>query len=252
MPDHVDILGVRIDTVSREQVEERIVSAVEGRRCEYFAYANIHAVNIAQRDARFCAFLNGASVVYCDGEGVRLGARILGVSLPPRIVMTYWIWELSALFEKRGFSLYLLGGAEPTVARAVENLRSRFPHLRIVGSHHGYFDKDGRESDAVIKEITEASPDIILICFGMPLQEHWAMQNRFRLGAHVILFGGSTIDYAAGLKSVAPHWMAANGLEWLYRMIQEPRRLWRRYLLGNPAFVFRVMLQRLRGGSLRS
>lgn len=248
MTTSVDVLGVRVDAISDEALNKRIGEVIEGARHTYFAYVNIHAVNLAVRDREFRDFLNAAPLVYCDGEGVRLGAKILGVRLPPRIVLTYWIWDLCAMCERRGYSIFLLGGRTDVVGRACENLQRAHPRLKVVGTHHGYFNKRGEESNRVIEMIRYARPNILFVCFGMPLQEHWVRENLPALDANMILFGGSTIDYAAGVKRVAPLWMRSSGLEWLFRLLQEPRRLWKRYLIGNPLFLGKVIVQRLHRG----
>ncbi|MGA9120914.1 MAG: WecB/TagA/CpsF family glycosyltransferase [Bacteroidota bacterium] len=246
MPESVNVLGVNVSAVTKEEVQESIASAIVAGAKEYYVYANIHAVNLAQDDEEFRVFLNNARLVYSDGEGVRVGARVLGRSLPPRIVMTDWIWGLSDFCAQRGYSVFLLGGAQAALNGAEANLTARFPELNIVGTHHGYFSKSGAESEAVVQLVNSLRPDILFVCFGMPAQEHWVRNNFDHLAAHVILFGGSTIDYAAGRKKVAPRWMRSAGFEWLYRLLQEPRRLWKRYLIGNPLFLGRVLLQRFR------
>ncbi len=244
MPDSIQLLGVRVDKVTKDDLYDRIDRSVRSGDRSYFSYVNIHAINLAQNDPEFRDALNNASVVYCDGEGVRLGARIMGLSLPPRIVLTYWIWELCAFCEKRGYSVFLLGAEEQVLHLAEKALRSRFPRLSIAGSHHGYFDKSGAETDKVVTLVQQSAPSVLLVCFGMPMQEKWVAKNLPRLSAPVILFGGSTIDYTAGKKKVAPPWMTRIGLEWLQRLAQEPRRLWKRYLIGNPLFLLRVLGER--------
>jgi N-acetylglucosaminyldiphosphoundecaprenol N-acetyl-beta-D-mannosaminyltransferase len=130
---------------------------------------------------------------------------------------------------------------------AAGNAARRFPQLKIKGWHHGYFEKQGPENETVIRTIHDAAPDILLVGFGMPVQEDWIEMNRARLNVHAILPAGSLFDYMAGTKSIAPEWMANHGLEWLYRLMQEPGRLWKRYLIGNPLFFIRVLLQAIRG-----
>lgn len=247
----VNILGVDVNVIDTGGLHSAIVESVRRRRKDVYAYVNINAINIAQRDARFNAFLNRCHVVYCDGEGVRLGARILGFHLPPRIVLTYWIWDLCRLFETEQFSVFFLGATEQYVQEAVGRVRERFPSIRIVGSHHGYFTKTGSESEKVIEMIEQADPDILIVGFGMPTQEFWIEENLDRLPARVILPAGSMIDYTAGRKGLAPKWMANHGMEWVYRFFQEPGRLWKRYLIGNPSFMFRILLELLRKGKTR-
>ena len=245
MRDGIDVLGVRVDALTQRGLEEEIVAAVERHGHSYFAYVNVHAINLACDDMEFRRFLQSASIVYCDGEGVRLGARLLGFHLPPRIALTYWIWDLCAVCADRSYSIYLLGGDEDAVRDASQNLSARFPALRIVGRHHGYFEKTGPENDLVVADINRVQPNVLVVCFGMPLQERWARDNFLNLRTNVILFGGSTIDYTAGRKKTAPRWMGRMGLEWLFRLAQEPRRLWRRYLIGNPLFLFRIIRARI-------
>jgi N-acetylglucosaminyldiphosphoundecaprenol N-acetyl-beta-D-mannosaminyltransferase len=241
----VNILGVQVDVIDTDGLHRAIAQSIHQQRRDVYAYVNINAINIARSDERFQSFLNRAHVVYCDGEGVRLGARILGQYLPPRVVLTYWIWELCELLERENFSVFFLGSTAQFVREAVERVHARFPAIRIVGSHHGYFAKHGRESDAVVETVNRAAPNVLIVGFGMPMQEFWIEENFTRLNANVILPAGSMINYTAGRKSMAPQWMANHGMEWLYRFFQEPGRLWKRYLIGNPSFMFRIVLERL-------
>ena len=244
----VRVLGVRVDVIDKETLHQEISRRVRAGHKEWLANVNIQAVNLAYRDPNFRDILNRAPIVYCDGAGVRLGARLLGVRLPERIVLTRWVWELAALCADKDFSIFLLGGASDVVERAAVNLRRRVPRLRIAGCHHGYFEKTGPESDRVVELINSVAPNLLIVCFGMPDQEYWACRYLERLRTNLILFGGSTIDYASGAKAMPPSWAANHGLEWLHRLAQEPVRLWRRYLLGNPLFMFRILRQRLRDG----
>lgn len=247
----VDILGVRVDDVDKKELEKAIIESVEMKRKEVFAYANVHAINLAQTDRSFREFLNTASVVYCDGEGVRVGARILGADPPQRTVLTRWIWELGEVIEERGMSVYLLGGRVGTVAAAANRLSSRYPRLNLVGYHHGYFDRTGHENTEVLNSINRASPNIIFVGFGMPRQELWIEQNFDQLCVNAIIPCGGMIDYLSGEVSPTPQWMSENGLEWLYRLTQDPARLWWRYVVGNPTFILRVLHERIREGRRR-
>jgi N-acetylglucosaminyldiphosphoundecaprenol N-acetyl-beta-D-mannosaminyltransferase len=147
--------------------------------------------------------------------------------------------------------VFFLSGLQETVDEAVCNLRRRFSTLRVAGSHHGYFDKTGRENDEVLRAVDQASPDVLFVGFGMPAQEHWIDANLDHLKAKVILTSGSMIEYVAGHRRVAPSWMANNGMEWLFRLLQEPARLWKRYIIGNPWFITSVLMQLLREGRQR-
>ena len=244
----VNILGVWVDDIDAVGLQERISESIKAKKKEIFAYVNVHAVNIAWQNDRFREFLNCSSIAYCDGEGVRLGAKMLGTRISTRIALTHWVWPLCRWCEQNGHSVFFLGGSLDAVERAVQNVRSACPYLKIVGWQHGFFKKYGAENDRVVEMISEAKPGILFVAFGMPLQELWISENIDSLQANAILPSGSMVEYAARTRRVAPIWMSRNGIEWLYRLCQEPRRLSSRYLLGNLLFLLRVVRQRATHG----
>jgi N-acetylglucosaminyldiphosphoundecaprenol N-acetyl-beta-D-mannosaminyltransferase len=235
------MLGVGVDPLTVEELHAEIGRLVRSGERGLVLNANAHCLNLCYEDPKLRDFLNGAEVVFCDGAGVMLAARVLGRRLPARITYADWAWQLAAFVESEGFSLYFLG-ARPGVAQAAaRRLKERYPTLEIVGVHHGYFD----HSEAVVEEINAAAPDILLVGLGMPLQEYWLMENWHRLDAGVALTGGAVFDYVSGKLRRGPHLLTSSGFEWLARLLIEPRRLWRRYLVGNPLFLLRVLKQRL-------
>ncbi|MDW8055077.1 MAG: WecB/TagA/CpsF family glycosyltransferase, partial [Anaerolineae bacterium] len=143
---------------------------------------NAHAVVLAEGHPAFREALRSADVVFCDGVGVRLAARWLGTPLPARFTPPDWIDQLGRLCLAHGRSIFLLGSTATSVARAAAALRQRVPGL-VVQAHHGYFDKQGAENEAVIAEVNAAQPGALLVGFGMPLQELWITANRARLNA---------------------------------------------------------------------
>jgi len=176
-----------------------------------------------------------------------LGAKLLGHHIPERITYADWLWQLAAFAEPRQISFYFLGGRPGIAEKAAQQLQLRYPNLQIVGFQHGYFDKgeDSVENQAVIQAINQAKPDILLVGFGMPLQEQWLQENWERIDAKIALTGGAVFDYISGELRRAPRWMTDYGFEWLGRLLIEPRRLWQRYVVGNPVFLWRVLGQRL-------
>ena len=236
-----------MDPLTVEDLHAKIGRLARGKGRDLVLNANAHCLNLCYEDPALRAFFNGAEVVFCDGAGVMLAAKILGGRIPERITYADWAWRLAAFAAAEGFSLYFLG-ARPGVAQAAASrLRERHPGLEISGIHHGYFDHSvgSPESEAVVEEINAAAPDILLVGLGMPLQEYWLLENRRRLDAGVALTGGAVFDYVSGRLSRGPRLLTGNGFEWLARLLVEPRRLWRRYLIGNPLFLLRVMKQRL-------
>lgn len=203
-------------------------------------YVNAHVVNRSRSLPELASALGAADLVYCDGYGVRLAARTLGLAVPHRMTGADWVWGLAALCEASGRSLYLLGADPPLAAEAAGRLKRWYPGLRIAGSHHGYAELGSPQNERVIEAINAAEPDIVLVGMGTPKQELWVDRYGERLDADLLWTVGALFDYIAGRVPRAPRWLSDNGLEWIFRLVIEPRRMWRRYLFGNPAFLFRV------------
>ncbi len=249
----VTLLGVRIHTLSVWELIKFITDTVSAGRKACVAYVNTYAINLSIESPWFRDFINSADVTYCDGFGVKWGARLAGEKIAHRFTPPDWISQLGAECVRQGVSLFLLGARPEVARRAAGALQMRFPGLNIVGTHHGYFDKrpDSVENVEVLQEIRAAQPDILIVGFGMPLQEHWLVENWQQIQARVILPAGALIDYLAGEVPRAPRWMTDHGMEWFGRLVVEPRRLWRRYLVGNPRFLWRILMDRLDLGHVR-
>jgi N-acetylglucosaminyldiphosphoundecaprenol N-acetyl-beta-D-mannosaminyltransferase len=241
----VEILGVQVDDLDVPTLNRRVERIVLGKQHALVLHVNAHCLNLAYDHSWLRAQLNDAALVVCDGAGVVLASRILGDRLPPRIVLTDWIWELAALASRQRFTMFLLGGRPGVAAAAGRQLHRRFPSLRIVGVEHGHFAKVGPPSEAVIERINALRPAVLVVAFGMPAQERWLRENWAKIDADVGLTGGAVLDYCAGRVARGPSWMTNHGLEWLARLAIEPKRLWRRYLVGNALFIYRVLKQRL-------
>ncbi|MCP4614555.1 MAG: WecB/TagA/CpsF family glycosyltransferase [Planctomycetes bacterium] len=245
--DAIQILYNRVDLLTTSQVHNEIDTAIKSNHKELVLNVNVNCINLSYQHKWLRDFLNQSKVVFCDGSGIMLGARILGHHIPERITYADWMWQLAEFAELRDFTFFFLG-AKPNIAdKAAARLKERFPNLKVVGVCHGYFDKTSgsEENEAVIERINAVKPNILVLGFGMPLQERWLMENWSRVEANIALTGGAVFDYVSGELQRAPRWMTDHGLEWLGRLLIEPRRLWRRYLIGNLLFLWRVIKQRL-------
>lgn len=253
-PDRIDVLGVGVDPLTVEGLQAEIERLVREDARALVLNVNAHCLNLCYEDAALRDFFNRAEVVFCDGAGVALAARVLGRRIPARITYADWAWSLAAFAASEGLSLYLLGAGPGVAGEAAQRLRERHPGLEISGFHHGFFDHraGSPENEAVLREVNAAKPDILLVGLGMPLQERWLMENRDRLEARVALTGGAVFDYVSGRLRRGLRLLTDNGFEWLARLLVEPRRLWRRYLIGNPLFISRVLRQRFRSSRLKA
>lgn len=243
--DIITLFGIDIDVLDQRGLIQRIDTFICNKKRAKIMYANIHTMNVAYRDKTYMDTLNNADLVYCDGEGVRLGARILGKYLPQRMTGADWIWNLCKMCEEKGYSLYFLGGESDVAEKAAEKLQEKFPGLKIAGTYHGYFQKYGKENHDVVGLINKTKPDILLVGFGSPLQEKWIHNNFEKLTPQVIWAVGAVMDFVSGKVRRGPRWMLDNGMEWLFRLIVEPRRMWKRYIIGNLVFFKRIMKEKL-------
>lgn len=240
------IFDIPIDLGRPEDLLSRILGWTSGATNgtpKRVMYANAHVLNQSSGNGELRRALGGADLVYCDGYGVRLAAKALDVPVPHRMTGADWIWALAALCEAAGESVYLLG-SEPGIARgAADRLAETYPRLDVAGVHHGYFDVGSPHDDRVVEHINACRPSIVLVGMGTPKQERWVQANAHRLDCDVVWTVGALFDVVSGKVPRAPGWLADNGLEWIFRLALEPGRMWRRYLLGNPAFMHRVLTE---------
>lgn len=237
----VTVFGIQISDLSRQSLVEFIVDMADSAPGCRVYNVNAHALNLAYRLPRFRSALAHASLVYNDGYGVILAARLAHQRLRHRHTVADWLDDLLAESARRRLALYLLGDEEPVLAAALERIRYQHPTLRVAGCHHGFFAKTGPENDAVVTEINRAAPDILLVGFGMPTQELWIEDNVQRLKVKVMVPVGAAFRWYSGVESRAPRWATDNGLEWLSRLYHHPIRLFRRYAVGNPLLLARLI-----------
>jgi N-acetylglucosaminyldiphosphoundecaprenol N-acetyl-beta-D-mannosaminyltransferase len=245
--DPINLLGVSVHPIGSKNLNDMIGNIILRNEKHLILHVNAHCLNLTFKYPWLRQFLNRATIVFCDGFGVILGARILGSHIPERITYADWMWQLAQYAEQQGFSLFFLGARQSVAEKAATCLVEKYPGLRIAGVHNGHFDKTpgGPENTTVIQKINEARCNILIVGFGMPLQEKWLMENWKYIDANIALTGGAVFDYISGELRRSPQWMTNHGLEWLGRLIIEPSRLWKRYLLGNPVFLWRILRQRL-------
>jgi len=245
--DKVTILGIPVDRVDRPQLLEKIDRLAAAQRPVLVNNVNVHACNIACRDAEFREILNASEVVFCDGFGVKFGACLLGKKLGTRMTPPDWIDDLFKLCIQKRYCIYFMGDTDRVVALFARTVQKKYPFLRMVGYHRGFFIPGGDEEIRTMNEINRLRPDIILTGMGMPRQEKWAWRAKRRLGKGVIIATGALFRWYTGVEKRAPRWMTQNGLEGLVRLVMNPRRHFKRYVFGLPLFFLRILKQRLGG-----
>lgn len=248
--ERITILGVQVTPLAVPELHHCLEAYIRQNKKALVLHVNVNCLNLSFEQPWLRNFLNEAAIVFCDGAGVMLGARILGHHIPERITYADWMWQLAQFAQPRNFTFYFLGARPGIAERAAFRLQQQFPDLNVVGTHHGYFDHTPGhpENEAVLEEINGLKPNILVLGFGMPSQEKWLKENWPYLNVNIALTGGAVFDYVSGELTRAPKWMTDNGFEWLGRLLIEPRRLWQRYIIGNPQFLWRVLKQK--GGFL--
>jgi N-acetylglucosaminyldiphosphoundecaprenol N-acetyl-beta-D-mannosaminyltransferase len=245
--ERVIVDGIPVDPLTVAELHAYILETIRLSRRARVLNVNAHGLNLAADDAAYANTLRRAEIVFCDGTGVRLGAWILGKHLPQRITYADWMWELGQFTREQSLGMYFLGAAPNIAERAAARMRERIPGIRIVGAEHGYFSKERGSADSqeVVTRINASGAHILVTGFGMPVQERWIDEHWESLRVNIALSGGAVFDYLSGDLQRAPKVFRYLGMEWLGRLIIEPRRLFRRYVLGNPRFISRVVRSRL-------
>lgn len=218
-----DILGVGFDDLTVKEAAEQAVALLEGEGFHYVVTPNPEIVDRARREASFRSALNGADLVLPDGIGVVHAAKILGRPLKGRCPGIDFAAALMADMARTGKRLYLLGAKPGVAEQAGRNLEARYPGLTICGTHDGYFKEDG----PVVAEIKDAGADVVFVCLGFPKQEYWMIQHGPATGAKLMAGLGGSLDVFAGVVERAPEGWQKLGLEWLYRLTKEPKRIGR-------------------------
>jgi exopolysaccharide biosynthesis polyprenyl glycosylphosphotransferase len=233
------LLGIDIDSLTAGQFLDRIDTFIKSGKPHQISYLNADCLNKCWSDRLYREVISESDLVYADGMGVVWASRLFGNPLPERLNANDLLPQFCQRSEEKNYRIFLLGGEKGIAEKTAEDLKTKYPNLQIVGCHHGYFSGKKEEED-VITLIHESKVDILIVGMGAPKQELWIKNNIDRLGAPVAWGVGGLLDYSAKGLQRAPVWMRKAGMEWFWRLCLEPRRLWRRYLLGNLLFTFRV------------
>jgi exopolysaccharide biosynthesis WecB/TagA/CpsF family protein len=243
-PSKFSLFGLEINNDSMQEAInwalQTSLNAQTNQPCKLGCFVNVNSVNLSIKYPQLKTSINKIDRVFADGSGLRLAAKTLGVRIKENVNGTDMLPGLCKAAIADGASIYLLG-AKPGVAQATaDNLKAQYSELDIAGTAHGYFAKDQQSS--VIEEINQSNADILLVAMGSPDQEQWLVENAPLIRCRTALAVGGLFDFYSGNIARAPMWMRELGLEWVWRLIQEPTTKFNRYLIGNPLFLIRTYL----------
>jgi len=234
-----EVLGIPVAMLDYERAMDVMERLVETRERGYICAAPVHALMVGKDDEEMRRALLGSTLVVPDGMPLVWAANVLGEHLPDRVYGPELMRRYNDRCAEAGRRVWLYGGRDQgSLIQLTQTLRRRHQGIRIVGGYYPPFrELSGEEEDAVVEQINEAQPDVLWVGIGVPKQEKWMARMRDRLEVPVMCGVGAAFDFHAGRVSQAPDWMQERGLEWIYRMAQEPRRLLPRYLIYNPRFL---------------
>ena len=234
----VELLGCPLDVATMTETLDVISSAVENRQFTQHTVVNVAKLVHMRSDPQLNEAVISCDIINIDGMGVVWGARWLGIDVPQRIAGIDLFWQLLQVSEQRQFPIFLLGAEDEIVKSVAEIIGKHHPQLRIAGYHHGYFWSD---EQTVVDQIRHSGARLLFVAITSPHKECFINRWRQSLGVDFVMGVGGTFDVIAGKVKRAPKWMQNSGLEWLYRLLQEPRRMWKRYLVTNSIFLWLLL-----------
>jgi exopolysaccharide biosynthesis WecB/TagA/CpsF family protein len=230
-----DTMADAVDWVMSEQNTSQNI-----KHCKTACFVNVNSVNLTVEHPALSENLNSADRSFADGSGLRLAAKTLGINIKDNVNGTDMLPHLCEAAQAQGISIYFLGAKSGVAIATAKNLRKQYPMLRIAGAEHGYFDRG--EATKVVKRINQSNAGILLLAMGSPVQEKWLQDNAPKLNCRTALAVGGLFDFYSGQISRAPMWMRELGLEWVWRLMQEPKSKFNRYVIGNPLFLIRTFV----------
>lgn len=247
------LLGIRFNALNIADLHARIAGCIQTSRRAVVASLNLHSAALIQHNPDMARFYEQADWVRIDGMPLVYFGRLLGLPLrrDHRVTWVDWLPKLMTEAAARNWRIFYIGSKPEIVAKAADILRQQHPGLQFI-TQHGYFDTtpDSADNQELLTRINQCQPHILMVGMGMPRQERWIADNLAHLKVNAILPCGASLDYVAGATATPPRWMGQCGLEWLYRLCAEPRRLWRRYMV-EPWILFipacRDVLRRIAG-----
>lgn len=233
------ILNTYVNALSMDETIAEVQRIIKAGVPTQHVVINASKVNLMEQDARLAEIVNACPIINADGASIVWAARQLGIPLNERVAGIDLFENLVALAAEKGFGIYLFGAKEEVVLKVKSIFEERYPGIRIVGYRNGYF-TDADEPE-IVADMASSGADMMFVAFSSPKKEYWVNKYLAQIGIPFVMGVGGSFDVVAGVTDRAPKWMQDHGLEWFYRFVQEPGRLWKRYIVGNAKFVALVM-----------
>jgi N-acetylglucosaminyldiphosphoundecaprenol N-acetyl-beta-D-mannosaminyltransferase len=238
----IELFNCPMDAITMDETVDRIASRIENRQFTQHVVVNVAKLVHMQTDSELAASVRACDIVNIDGMGIVWGARVLGYKVPERVAGVDLFDHLLKMAEERKLPVFLLGATDEVVKRTAETVVTKYPALKIAGYRNGYFWDDEL---AVVKKICESGARLLFVAISSPKKENFINKWQGQLGVDFVMGVGGAFDVVAGKARRAPKWIQRSGLEWAYRIAQEPQRMWKRYLITNNRFAWMLLRARL-------
>ena len=247
----VPILNTYIDALSMEETISEVEKIIARGVPTQHVVINANKVNLMNEDPELKKIVNECPLINADGISILWAAKILGVPIRERVTGIDLFLNLVKLASEKGYKIYLFGAKEEVVRKVKKVFEEEYPDLQIVGYRNGYFTEE--DEPEIVKNMAESGADMMFVAFSSPKKEYWINKYIDQLNIPFVMGVGGSFDVVAGVTERAPKWVQIRGFEWLYRLVQEPRRMWKRYVIGNAQFIgytFKTKIEQEKDGAV--
>ena len=239
MKSRIAMLNTCVDPLTMEETIVKIKDFIKNKECVQHVVINASKVNLIQQDRNLREIVNNCPLINADGQSIVWAAKKLGYYIPERVTGIDLFQRMVEDSEKEGYRVYFFGAKEEVVKKVVEIYMSKYPNLQVAGYRNGYFTEE--EGIKIAKDIRDSKADILFVAFSSPKKEYWIDKYKDIMEVPFSMGVGGSFDIVAGVTKRAPRWMQKCGMEWFYRFVQEPKRMWERYIIGNFNFIQLVL-----------
>ena len=231
----VPILNTYIDALTMEETISEVEKIIDRGVPSQHVVINANKVNLMNEDPELKRIVNECPLINADGISILWAAKVLGLPIKERVTGIDLFLNLVKVASEKGYKIYLFGAKEEVVRKVKKVFEEEYPTLQIVGYRNGYFTEE--DEPEIVKNMAESGADMMFVAFSSPKKEYWINKYIDQLNIPFVMGVGGSFDVVAGVTERAPKWVQIRGFEWLYRLVQEPRRMWRRYVIGNAQFI---------------
>ena len=229
------IMNTYVNAINMQQTRDYVEKIIAEGNPTQHVVINASKINLMEDDSKLAQIVNSCPLINADGASVVWAAKRLGIPLKERVTGCDLFQKLMAVSEKKGYKVFLFGAKEEVVTKVKAIYEQQYPNIQIVGYRNGYFTE--KDEPQIVKQMRDSGADMMFVAFSSPKKEYWVSKYLNEINIPFVMGVGGSFDIVAGVTKRAPIWFQEHGLEWLYRFVQEPRRMWKRYIIGNARFV---------------